>query len=97
MQAYKYEVTRDIAEIGALVWDVLVWRYPEIFLVRKQDGQISYLKYDAHWWYIFLKYQSHLRPFSADCPSAVDLARQVVGSSRLPPIRSAAPYLRVVE
>lgn len=97
MPAYEYEVVRNIPEIGARVWDVLVWRYPEIWLCRKRDGEIEHWKYPAHYTFLFLKYEDHLRPLSVEAPSMMSLARQAVGDWRPPLPEPSVVRLRLVE
>ena len=97
MPAYEYEVTRDIAEIGARVWDVLVWRWPDVFLYREtRTGEIL-MRYPGHWTFLLLKYQDHLRPLHQRCPAPLHLARIALGSSAWPAPESGAPHLRLVE
>lgn len=97
MIAYEYEVTRNIPEIGARVWDVLVWRYPEVWLCRKRAGRVRSWLYPAHYTFVFLKYPDHLRPLCPEAPPVLDLARQVAGGwPMLPPARTA-PHLRLVD
>ena len=78
-RAYEYEVIRNIPEIGARVWDVLVFRNPDIYLCRKRGGTVQYWKYPPHYTFLFLAYEEHLAPLSPDAPRMVDLAQQAVG------------------
>ena len=81
MPAYEYEVTQDIAEIGARVWDVLVWDWPDVYLYRIDcDGNEESYLYPSHFTFLFLKYQDHLQPLSADCPAPLELARVACGN-----------------
>lgn len=91
MTTYEYEVVRNIPEIGARVWDVLVWRHPDIYLCRKRQGQVRHWKYPIHYTFLFLAYEDHLTPMSPECPRLMELARQVVGDW---PLLRQGPYAR---
>lgn len=83
MAAHEYEVIRDIAEIGARVWDVILWDWPDVFLYRiDRDGVETMKKYPAHWTFLLLKYRDHLRPLSPRCPAPIELARIALGASQ---------------
>lgn len=96
-EPYEYEVVQNIPEIGARVWDVLVWRYPDIYLCRKRGGEFQAWHYSSAYTFLFLKYEAtHLRPLDACSPPLEDLARQVVGGWPSPRQVQAFPRLRLV-
>ncbi len=98
MRAYEYEVTRDIAEIGARVWDVLVWRWPDVFMYRvDRSGNEELFRYPGHWTFLLLKYQDHLRPLHQSCPAPLHLAQIALGSRVWPPQELHARHLRLVD
>lgn len=95
MRAYEYLVVQDIAEIGARVWDVLVWRWPDVFLYRKTAEGHILRKYPLHWTFLLLKYESHIEPRCTATPRPIDLARQVAGARPWPPPLAGRSHLRL--
>ena len=98
MRAYEYKVVRDIPEIGARVWDVLVWHWPDVWLYRRyNDGRRERRKYSGHWTFLLLKYDSHLQPLDPANPKPLDLARLAAGDPQSLRPAPARPHLRLVK
>lgn len=100
MTTHLYEVVRDIAEIGALVWDALAFcPGGEIVLVRKVNGEIFSWRYPSQYTFLFLKYEAHLQPLTEECPRLHDLAQRLMDDwpRPRPQLGSGAPYLRLAE
>jgi hypothetical protein len=95
-EVYEYAVNRPIPEIGARVWDVLAWDYPQVILSRKRNGEWSHWTYPLHYVFLFLKYEDHLQPLFEECPRMIQLARLAVGDPRSPRPEAEAPPLRLL-
>jgi hypothetical protein len=93
--AYEFEVVRPVPEIGARVWDVLVWRYPELFLCRKRDGHVTHWPVPLHFARLALADEGRLTPLHPATPSLSSLAAAV--GWRSPPPEPCARHLRLVE
>lgn len=96
-EAFEYEVTQNIPEIGARVWDVLVWRHPHIYLCRKRSGEIRHWRYPSHYTFLFLAYEDCLTPLFVHCPPVIELARRAVGDWPTTRPGRSSPHLRLVE
>ena len=94
---YRYEVIREIPEIGAKVWDLLIWRYPDVYLQRKRAGKVTTYTYAPHYVFALLKYQTHLQPIGELTPPVRDLAQQVVGDWPQTPRQKSSRHLRLVK
>lgn len=95
MKPQCFEVIRDIAEIGALVWDVLVFGGSDIVLVRKRYGKVDSWLYPSQYTFLFLKYEDHLMPMDSEGLRLHDLAQAELERLPRPSLlrASGAPYL----
>lgn len=94
VHTFAFEVNTSIPEIGARVWDVLVWRYPDVLLYRKRGGEITTWTYPPHFTFVFLAYDHRLTPLQDEDP--VEAFLLAAGERRLPRQGSSAPHLRLV-
>ena len=95
-KTHEYEVLQNIPEIGARVYDVLIWRHPEVFLCRKRNGEVLHWKYPAHYSYAFLAYEDAMRPLQPDAPPVREILSRAVGDSLTPHPVSSSRHLRLV-
>lgn len=75
---YRFDVVEPIADTAfcARVGDLLVWRYPDVFLQRRIGGRVHTYRYPPHFTFVILAYEDRLIPRPGS-PRLPDLARQV--------------------
>lgn len=98
MLPYEYLVLEAIPEIDARPGDVLVWNYPVVALVRRSRVRptLSTIRmHEAHWWFVFSKYEDRLTPYASDCPPVLSLLDIAVGAESPRPAPRRARHLRV--
>lgn len=99
-RSHKYQLLGPIPEIDGAVGDVLVWRHPQVYLVRprldffEESFTVTPLRImGAYWWFIFSKYENRLDPLDAEAPPVQELARLL--PPHQPPRRSSSDQASV--
>jgi hypothetical protein len=92
---YRYLVVGHVPEIDAEPNDVFVWRYPNVYLIRRLPGLfeedheavIKLKVLPNYWWFILSKYEDRFAAIDEDAPAPPELAA-AIPSAPPPPRRS---------
>lgn len=90
IRPYHYQLTAPIPEIEGEPYDILVWRYPQVYLTRRTvdlfgKDSVVVIKlrvFASYWWFLFSKYEERLAPLDPDAPPVQALAGSIPKSRR---------------